>query len=65
MAGILSKPKMPAKTADELAAAKFQAKELKRLKTEERGRKSALTRAQGGRRSLLSGAETGLSETLG
>jgi hypothetical protein len=65
MATLLSKPKMPEKSADQIAAEKFQADEIKRLKAEEDQRKSALTRSQGGRASLISGAETGVKDTLG
>jgi len=65
MTTLLSKPKMPEKSADQLAAEKHQADEIKRLKAEESQRKSALLRGKRGRASLLSGAETGIKETLG
>lgn len=65
MATLLSKPKMPEKSADQISAEKFQADEIKRLKGEEDSRKAALKRSQGGRASLISGSETGLKDTLG
>lgn len=65
MTTLFSKPKMPEKSADQIAAEKFQADEIKRLKKEESQRKAALSRAQGGRASLISGSETGIKDTLG
>ena len=67
MASLLSKPKMPEKSAEQLESEKFQADEVKRLKTEEAQRKAALTRGQGGRQSLLSGGDAGIApaKTLG
>lgn len=62
---LFSTPKIPGKSADQLSSEKFAADEVKRLKTEETQRKSALTRAKGGRASLISGAETGIKDTLG
>ena len=56
---------MPSKSAEQVEAEKFQADEIKRLKAEEDQRKAALTRGQRGRASLISGAETGIKETLG
>ena len=67
MATLLSKPKMPEKSAEQLSAEKFQADEVTRLKKEESARKAALSRGQSGRASLLSGGEAGVvaKETLG
>jgi len=67
MTTLLSKPKMPAKSAEQLAGEKHQADEIKRLKAEEKARKGALIRGQGGRASLISGSEKGVQtkETLG
>lgn len=65
MANALSKPKLPKKTASELAADEAKATELNRLKGEDYARKQALKRGQRGRASLLNGAETGVKETLG
>lgn len=65
MSTLFSKPKIPGKSAEQLSAEKHQASEIRRLTHEEEQRKKALTRARSGRRSLISGAETGLSDTLG
>ena len=65
MGDFFKKPKMPEKSAEQIESEKFQADEIKRLKAEEDQRKAALTRGQRGRASLISGAETGIKETLG
>ena len=62
---MFSKPKMPEKSADQIKAEKFQADEIKRLEKEEASRKLALQRSRSGRASLISGAETGIKDTLG
>ena len=56
---------MPEKSADQIKAEKFQADEIKRLEKEEASRKLALQRSRSGRASLISGAETGIKDTLG
>ncbi len=69
MSTLFSKPKMPQKSEDQLIAERSQADEIKRLKREESARKAALVRGQGGRASLISGSERGISagtkDTLG
>ena len=58
-----SKPKGP--TAAQLQAEQAQASELTKLKGQEDQRTAAAARKKRGRASLISGAETGLSDTLG
>jgi len=65
MTTLFHSPKMPKKSDEQLEAERHQSDEIKRLKTEESARKSALVRKQGGRASLISGSERGVKETLG
>jgi len=65
-----SKPKKPAGPSPEEIRQKAEAEqrqkdELAKLKSEEESRTNALKRKRRGRASLISGEETGLSETLG
>lgn len=53
------------KPKEDKAAKKKQAEELARLEAEEKRRKDALARSRRGRASLISGDETGISDTLG
>lgn len=57
------KPKGP--SAAQVAAEKRQADELIKLKKQEDSRIKAASRKKQGRASLISGEETGLSDTLG
>jgi len=65
-----SKPKKPkgpsaAERKASADAAKRQADELSKLQSEEESRKKAAQRKKRGRASLISGEETGLTDTLG
>ena len=65
MSTLFSKPKIPGKSAEQIESEKHQASEIRRLKNEEKSRLAAATRSRTGRRSLISGSEAGLKDTLG
>lgn len=63
--GIFGKPKAPERTQEQKDADERQSLELDRLEKKEQSQKDAMKRRRGGRASLLSGGERGVTDTLG
>ena len=65
MSNLFSRPKVPKKSAEQIAGEKAQATELSNLQAQESSRKKAAGRSRRGRASLIATSERGVQDTLG